>query len=505
MASNVAVIEVDDVGVRGPKGADGSAPTDVSGSLVTATGGTEAHTLADWLAGLGKIEAPPVKGFWMDYGATDPNIWRFRDRVFIGQATVSAGNWDTSNTWLKDAPVSLTWIERGSHILGITDAGSGGYMMSLASRTSDSGLIPSNPGSGALGSIAMSAIAYSDDTVRTEFSGQKLKSYAYYGEAMRAAGAGVTQFMEGDVCNFDPADTSTMGPYGGTGHPSLGIWLASGGGKTGVYDATLGYALVNNGAKFKKGFVFRSNSLTTDGSGYMSAIDLPSKAMVQWHHDATEANYDYITSVNTSANKTAIEFNNSVANFFVNDAQIAAISGVGSPPWNYYTMSGHPTWAQLQATGAGSNIPAHIGAKGTSPVYLFSNGGLCFAADAVSTPVNYIKARGMATTTLQAQLSTEGTDANIDLRILPKGTGGVVANNHVKAGAATAIAAGGSAGIGLLVSSTANFGVFFGSGAPTISAAKGSIYLRSDGSGTADRIYVNTNGTTGWAAITTAS
>jgi hypothetical protein len=48
-------------------------------------------------------------------------------------------------------------------------------------------------------------------------------------------------------------------------------------------------------------------------------------------------------------------------------------------------------------------------------------------------------------------------------------------------------------------------GIYMGSGAPTVAAAKGSLYLRSDGSGVGDRAYINTNGTTGWAAITTAS
>ena len=70
---------------------------------------------------------------------------------------------------------------------------------------------------------------------------------------------------------------------------------------------------------------------------------------------------------------------------------------------------------------------------------------------------------------------------------------------------ATAIPAGGTAGVGLKVSSTANFGVFFGSGAPTLAAAKGSLYLRSDGSGINDRMYVNTDGSTAWAAVVTAS
>lgn len=70
---------------------------------------------------------------------------------------------------------------------------------------------------------------------------------------------------------------------------------------------------------------------------------------------------------------------------------------------------------------------------------------------------------------------------------------------------ATAIPSGGTAGAGYMFSSTANFGLFFGSGAPTLSAAKGSLYLRSDGSTTNDRAYINTNGSTTWTALTTAA
>lgn len=69
----------------------------------------------------------------------------------------------------------------------------------------------------------------------------------------------------------------------------------------------------------------------------------------------------------------------------------------------------------------------------------------------------------------------------------------------------TPIPAGGAAGSGYLLSSTANFGIFFGSNAPTLSAAKGSLYLRSDGSGVNDRMYVNTDGSTTWTAITTVA
>lgn len=43
-----------------------------------------------------------------------------------------------------------------------------------------------------------------------------------------------------------------------------------------------------------------------------------------------------------------------------------------------------------------------------------------------------------------------------------------------------------------------------GSGTPTFSAIKGTLYIKIDGSTTSDRLFIN-NGTTNWVAITTAS
>jgi hypothetical protein len=61
----------------------------------------------------------------------------------------------------------------------------------------------------------------------------------------------------------------------------------------------------------------------------------------------------------------------------------------------------------------------------------------------------------------------------------------------------TATPAGGTAGSGIRVGSTSNLGLFFGSGAPTLAAAQGSLYIRTDGAP-----YYNNNGTTGWTALT---
>jgi len=76
-------------------------------------------------------------------------------------------------------------------------------------------------------------------------------------------------------------------------------------------------------------------------------------------------------------------------------------------------------------------------------------------------------------------------------------TGNVTADSNV------AVVAGGAAAF--LATTTAGLGIYVGSGAPTVSAAQGSLYIRTDGSSTSTRLYVNTNGTTGWTNVTTAA
>jgi hypothetical protein len=68
----------------------------------------------------------------------------------------------------------------------------------------------------------------------------------------------------------------------------------------------------------------------------------------------------------------------------------------------------------------------------------------------------------------------------------------------------TATPAGGSTAARLLLGTTAGFGIYYGSGAPTVSAAAGSLYIRTDNAGANLRLYSNTTGSTTWAAITSA-
>lgn len=80
----------------------------------------------------------------------------------------------------------------------------------------------------------------------------------------------------------------------------------------------------------------------------------------------------------------------------------------------------------------------------------------------------------------------------------------LAATSTVTARSASALVAGGAAAF-IGTNTAAGMGIYFGSGAPTVAAAKGSLYLRSDGSGVADRAYINTNGSTTWTAISTVA
>lgn len=70
---------------------------------------------------------------------------------------------------------------------------------------------------------------------------------------------------------------------------------------------------------------------------------------------------------------------------------------------------------------------------------------------------------------------------------------------------ATALPANGSTAARITMTTTAGLGLYVGSGAPSVSAAQGSLYLRTDGSSTSTRLYSNSDGGTTWVAVTTAS
>lgn len=153
------------------------------------------------------------------------------------------------------------------------------------------------------------------------------------------------------------------------------------------------------------------------------------------------------------------------------------------------------SFANLQAAAFTSNLIVGYRAQQNSlsgGAAITSQRGFEAASSLTGATNNYGYYSNIAAAANRYNFFANGTAANY--------FAGVVQTN-----AATAIPAGGTTGAGVTVSSAANFGVFFGSGAPTLSAAKGSLYLRSDGTTINDRMYVNTNGSTTWTNVVTAA
>lgn len=88
------------------------------------------------------------------------------------------------------------------------------------------------------------------------------------------------------------------------------------------------------------------------------------------------------------------------------------------------------------------------------------------------------------------------------------GTGGITTPATVVALSGGAATAGGNVTPAVTIASTvtgSGVGIYFGNGAPSITAAQGSLYLNTTGSSIATRLYVNTTGAAIWTAVSTAT
>lgn len=159
-------------------------------------------------------------------------------------------------------------------------------------------------------------------------------------------------------------------------------------------------------------------------------------------------------------------------------------------PGNFQSGAVHPGYFQLALKNYQWDIPVPTGD------YEKINGPSCNVTRGFSGSVAYWQAND--------GYMEFGTSGNFDtsfrtnstVRMKIAGDGQTTVRSDI------ATPAAGSTSARLLFGTTAGFGIYYGSGAPTVSAAQGSLYLRSDGAQNA-RLYINSNGTTGWATFNT--
>jgi hypothetical protein len=151
----------------------------------------------------------------------------------------------------------------------------------------------------------------------------------------------------------------------------------------------------------------------------------------------------------------------------------------------------------LKVNAATASVATGISLTGAA-----AGGGMAVAV--ISTADNEaltLNARGSGTITLG---STSTGNISLNRQTTINGSG--IINGPALLANGESIAAGGGANAKITIGSGATApGVFVGSGAPTVTAPKGSLYLRTDGSTTNDRAYINTDAGTTWTALTTAA
>jgi hypothetical protein len=93
---------------------------------------------------------------------------------------------------------------------------------------------------------------------------------------------------------------------------------------------------------------------------------------------------------------------------------------------NYLQANGSATGngLQLQALGSDTNIDLNITTKGTGAVKFNTGGGEQLRVSNTASAVNYVQVTGAATTGVPI-ISSQGSDTNIGIRLVSKGTGNI--------------------------------------------------------------------------------
>ena len=173
----------------------------------------------------------------------------------------------------------------------------------------------------------------------------------------------------------------------------------------------------------------------------------------------------------------------------------------------YLTLTGDVSNGPRISVGGAANANLYISAGvGTGSLYLYTNNvGTCgLRVDHVASGNRFVTLTG--SNGGNPTIGTSAGSLNLSAAVVCASTLSVSTNafvtGYTQSNSATATPAGGAVNTGYFLGSAA-IGIYFGSGAPTVSAAQGSLYIRTDG-GANTRLYSNNNGSTGWSAITSA-
>jgi hypothetical protein len=271
---------------------------------------------------------------------TDADLGMFAGVANLAQRNAAVDGSSGITTWVGHemlyydlCSLASFYTQPGSQSLGVT----------AAVRTSDAAPLPGT--SGRSPAIAFAAYAKADADVALPNSGS---AFCYYGSARKLPNSLPVFLAELSMGNLDSTqpDINPWQPF--PAGASLGIWMSSGSeafaAHQTVYPGGVALAIGSNGSTWAKGIVFMHDGLApASGTGNMKAMQLPTKAEIQWTFDATGVRSAFIRSDATAAGGCGIEFGNNSFNV-VNASTEAGLFQVRND--GFVTVSGG-----LQAAG----------------------------------------------------------------------------------------------------------------------------------------------------------
>lgn len=247
--------------------------------------------------------------FWLDIadGYGDPSVWRMRERVFVGDATLFPGTRaNATGAWLSSA-TGANWIIRDSQ-LGVMQS-RGCIALSGMSRASDGDDLVSCAPIGVAGGVINNTTLNSRG------------AWAFYAEVQHEpGGTGCSTFgMEMGVKNKGANVIGT--PYA-LGGGAIGLWLAGGSDNTyggaSVNPSNAAMVVVKNSNTFNKGIIFSKDALTgSDGTtGAAVAIEMARGHSIRWLQTGSLAGAQIRSDVDISGRDVSLVFLNNLLSFF---------------------------------------------------------------------------------------------------------------------------------------------------------------------------------------------
>jgi hypothetical protein len=351
------------------------------------------------------IAIPEERGFFSDEGPV--SVYRLRDRVWIGDAAVQNGKKSPAATrsWLGVSVGGYnTYLESRSQLCVASSIG--GVAGAFGSRASDNTRLDgsSNPENNTIGLASY---------VENDKTGAATGCWGVYIHAYRSsATTGSCHGIEVDVASTGTApDVNPYTTQGMVSGVSAGLWVMAGGeahlAGASLTPNSLGMYLGNNGTRWNKGLVFATNALTrtddADDATAATAIQLARGHEIRWAYSSSDAAIaGYVRAIGNDVNNVhGVQMSNSgVTLRGPGDKAVIQAQGVSSAVNNHYFQNSAAAGPLTwQAAGTDTNIRLRATPKGTEG-FEVTNGAFLMNGSTVVNSARHPQLRSYTVATL---------------------------------------------------------------------------------------------------------